>query len=239
MSRNLEILRTSVQTRSCRSPRGNTSTQPKAISLTFAAVLVLFCHFSSTNASGEPEHLITSRGGGAASSGGGPSSSSSSPSTMVAGGGGAALLSSSTTMTSAPASFLSDLFSGGGSEVDSIVCTCMCCLQGACVPVANATWAVPSCGACRHEDCLQRASDLDAMWSSETSRRRVSKSPCFVLHTTEQKTCSGMTDRQCHRFTSIKSQCVQRSSMLQTLCCLGWTVIVLILVIHRLWTKYR
>lgn len=128
---------------------------------------------------------------------------------------------------------------GGTPEADTIVCTCMCCLQGACVPVANATWTVPSCGLCSQADCVQRAADLDALWSSETSRRRVSRSACFVLHTTEQKTCSGMSDRQCRRFTTIRPHCVQRSSALQTLCCLGWTVAVALLIASRLWIKYR
>jgi hypothetical protein len=179
-----------------------------------------------TVATGEPDHLVISKGHSIS-----PAASATTP--LAAGG----VAPSSAMTTPYSSSLLADYFSGG--EAESIVCTCMCCLQGACVPIANATWMVPSCGFCRQDDCLQRAADLDAISSSsETSRRRVSRSPCFVLHTTERKTCSGMTERQCRRFTSIKSKCVQRSSLLQTMCCLGWTVVVLILLLSHVWRKY-
>lgn len=139
-----------------------------------------------------------------------------------------------TTLPSSAFGAQQPLFSGNDVVSDATsmdcVCSCACCLQGTCVPIWNTTWLVSSCNVCSQSDCLARVAAIDALWSSETSSRRVKRSACFVLHMTEQKVCSGLPETQCKTYTTIKSQCTRRTNWFHTASCIGWTAVVAVLV---------
>ena len=136
----------------------------------------------------------------------------------------------------ADASSLAPTTAGGMSdeelalEMHDTVCSCLCCFQGGCVAVPNATFTVESCDSCSGEICQSRIVELDTLWRTTNAGRLVQRPPCLVLHISESQTCG--RDAHCKQFTSIHAQCVDRGEYFQKYSCILWLTCVVGLVVR-------
>ena len=122
-------------------------------------------------------------------------------------------------------------------ELHDTVCSCLCCFQGGCVAIPNATFAVESCDGCSMDVCQQRIAELENLWSTTSVGRTVQRPPCLVLHVSETQICARGV--HCKHFTAVHAQCVDRGEYFQKYSCIIWLTCLVGLVVRSVVMRIR
>ncbi|KAG5490061.1 hypothetical protein JKF63_00180 [Porcisia hertigi] len=132
------------------------------------------------------------------------------------------------------------------SLLSPIVCTCRCCYQGGCSPLANVSWTVSSCSDCSTKMCndyisspqvrSQTARIFDVIEGEPPLRNdTVVVHECEVIAVLEAATC---TVKSCKRTSTIKAECYDRNAPLIKYSIISFVLFTIFAVIFGIIKNY-